>query len=80
MSEKSEQSSITIEESTKNLRDSKNPVSMRDIMQDIVFHPVKPDESSFLSTGRAEESCFTREGDEEISTALRASYSRKSVF
>ncbi|OGF62158.1 MAG: hypothetical protein A2Y62_20190 [Candidatus Fischerbacteria bacterium RBG_13_37_8] len=49
-------------------------------MQDIVFNPVKPDERSFLSTGRAEASCFTREGDEEIITALRTSYPRKPVF
>src|SRR4030043_903158 len=80
LSQESEQFSITIEESAQNLRDSKDPLSVRDIMQDIVFNPVKPDEDSFLRTGRAEASCFTREGDEEIITALRTSYPRKPVF
>lgn len=49
-------------------------------MQDIVFNPVKPEESSFLSTRRAEASSFTREGDEEIITALRTSYPCESVL
>ena len=59
LSQESEQFSITIEESAQNLRDSKDPLSVRDIMQDIVFNPVKPDEGSFLRTGRAEISCLT---------------------
>jgi hypothetical protein len=53
---------------------------VRDIMQDIVFNPAKPDESSFLSTRRAEASCFTREGNEEIITALRTSDPCASMF
>ncbi|OGF67443.1 MAG: hypothetical protein A2Y62_18270 [Candidatus Fischerbacteria bacterium RBG_13_37_8] len=33
-----------------------------------------------MSTGRAEISSFTREGNEEIIAALRTSYPRKSMF
>jgi hypothetical protein len=80
LSQESEQRSITIEESAENLRDGKDPLSVRDIMQDIVFNPAKPDESSFLSTRRAEASCFTREGNEEIITALRTSDPCASMF
>ena len=40
LSQENEQRSVTIEEFAQNFRDSKDPVLMGDIMQDIVFNPV----------------------------------------
>jgi len=48
-SELSEQFSITIEEPAHYLRDSKDPVTVWDILQNIIFNPGSPEQDSFFS-------------------------------
>jgi len=51
----SQQFSIAIEKPTQYFGDSKYPLTVRDILEDIIFDPRSPEECSFLGTRRAEE-------------------------
>ena len=79
-SELSEQCSVTTEEPAQYPWDSKDPVTVRDILQDIIFDPGSPEQDSFFSARWTEEPCFTGESNEEIIAALRTSNPRKPVF
>ena len=78
--QESQQFSITIEEPAQYFGDSEDPLTVRDIIEYIIFNPGSPKEGSFLGARRAEESCFTREGDKEVLAALRTADSSEAMF
>ena len=80
LSQDSEQFSLVIEESAQNFGDSEDPLTVRDILEDIIFDPGSPEEGSFFSTGRAKESCLTGESDKEIIGTFRATYPCESMI